>query len=192
MTEHDFLAFSRTIVMVFVFLLFIGCIVRRYLIDRYRQDLFAIRDDLFDEVDLLGHGFDDKGYSSVRSAINGCIRYAHKTGPFLMMVFMLRNLKASNKNTLNEPFNTEDLELRPLLKRAMRRLQIRIFTYIVLDHWLTGPALAVCLILIQIVRHGFRAISNMPNWYVFQQLLVIAREMGLNRSELADRVFVNR
>ena len=64
--------------------------IRPYLLDRFREELFIIRDDLFDYA-AEGHiDFDDPNYGAVREWLNGSIRLAHRFGPLdtaLMSVF---------------------------------------------------------------------------------------------------------
>ena len=52
---------------------------RDYAIDRFRQDMFSLRDELFDAVDDgLLTSFDDPAYGVLRSTMNGFIRFAHR------------------------------------------------------------------------------------------------------------------
>lgn len=52
--------------------------VRAFLLDNLRQELFAIRDDLFDFAVDGGIRFDNPCYASVRNDINSLIRFAEK------------------------------------------------------------------------------------------------------------------
>lgn len=51
---------------------------RRYRLDKTRQDLFAIRNDLFDKWAAMGMPFDDGAYGMVRTTLNGMIQFAHR------------------------------------------------------------------------------------------------------------------
>jgi hypothetical protein len=51
---------------------------RDYLVDRTRQDLFRIRDDLFDRAAAGEIGFDMEAYKVTRATLNGMIHYAHE------------------------------------------------------------------------------------------------------------------
>ncbi|MHB1607407.1 MAG: hypothetical protein ACYCXX_02005 [Acidiferrobacter thiooxydans] len=51
---------------------------RDYLVDRTRQDLFRIRDDLFDRAAAGEIGFDVEAYKVTRATLNGMIHYAHE------------------------------------------------------------------------------------------------------------------
>ncbi len=68
---------------------------RNYRLDAFRQDLFAIRDELFDMAIAGDVGFDNRAYRMLRSSINWNIQFGHKTG-FLDLVcryLFLRNNK---------------------------------------------------------------------------------------------------
>lgn len=49
----------------------------RYRIDRLRQELFALRDSLFDYAAAGNIPFSHKSYGMLRSTINGFIRFSH-------------------------------------------------------------------------------------------------------------------
>src|ERR1700722_16498486 len=72
-------------------------------LDAYRQDLFAIRDRLFDAASRIPGAFADPGYQAQRRLINGYIRFAHATGPvailtvWLIQVLCGRRLEASEE-----------------------------------------------------------------------------------------------
>ncbi|MHB1512883.1 MAG: hypothetical protein ACYCTF_12740 [Acidiferrobacter sp.] len=51
---------------------------RDYLVDRTRQDLFRLRDRLFDRAAAGEIGFDVEAYKVTRATLNGMIHYAHE------------------------------------------------------------------------------------------------------------------
>lgn len=55
-------------------------------LDRFRQDLFEIRDELFDYAASGNIGFDDPAYRLLRQLMNGFIRYAHQITFFRIVV----------------------------------------------------------------------------------------------------------
>jgi hypothetical protein len=59
-----------------------------YRVDRLRQDLFAVRDDLFDEARTGTISFDSDAYVEIRAMCNGLIRFGHTVSllDFLMFV----------------------------------------------------------------------------------------------------------
>jgi hypothetical protein len=51
---------------------------RSYVLDKFRQDVFSLRDELFDEASRGAIRFDDPAYVILRTTMNGFIRYAHR------------------------------------------------------------------------------------------------------------------
>jgi hypothetical protein len=51
---------------------------KAYRLDRFRQDLFALRDELFDTAARGEVAFDDPAYTTLRALINSMIRFAHR------------------------------------------------------------------------------------------------------------------
>lgn len=49
-----------------------------YRLDRLRQDLFSVRDDLFLQAALGEISFTNEAYARLRTLMNGMIRYAHR------------------------------------------------------------------------------------------------------------------
>jgi hypothetical protein len=64
---------SLAILFVLVFVL-----LNTHRVDRLRQDLFDIRDRLFDEAATGRLSFDSQAYRYTRTSINGMIRFAHR------------------------------------------------------------------------------------------------------------------
>lgn len=63
--------------------------VRPYLLDRFREELFILRDDLFDYAAAGNIDFDDPNYGAVREWLNGSIRLAHRFGPIDTLVMTM-------------------------------------------------------------------------------------------------------
>ncbi|NOX27850.1 MAG: hypothetical protein GXP21_06655 [Gammaproteobacteria bacterium] len=60
-----------------------------YLLDKLRQDLFSLRDDLFDQAVENNIPFDHDAYGMLRSTMNGVIRYSHRISFLHMVAFLL-------------------------------------------------------------------------------------------------------
>lgn len=65
---------------VLVVFLIIGCVYFRadYGIDKFRQEMFAVRDDLFDYAARGEISFNHPAYIQLRNLANGLIRFAHR------------------------------------------------------------------------------------------------------------------
>lgn len=60
---------------------------RDYRIDKCRQNLFAIRDELFDFANEDNISFRHPAYGMLRSTINGSIQYSHRVGLLEFLFF---------------------------------------------------------------------------------------------------------
>ncbi len=58
--------------------------------DQFRQQIFALRDELFDFAAEGNIGFDDPAYILLRQLMNGFIRYAHNLTPFRTILSFLK------------------------------------------------------------------------------------------------------
>jgi hypothetical protein len=66
-------------------------------LDAFRQEMFIIRDELFDYA-AAGHiGFDDPAYRLLRRSMNGFIRYAHQLSFFRLCITAIE-LKLAGRN----------------------------------------------------------------------------------------------
>lgn len=66
---------------------------RTYSVDAFRQDMFTLRDELFDAAREGLIDFDHPAYGILRSTINGFIRFGHRftIGQFLFMMILIKH-----------------------------------------------------------------------------------------------------
>lgn len=74
----------------------VSTLYRRYRLDQFREQLFELRDSLFDLVVEGGLQYSDRAYGQVRSMINGSIQYAHKLG-FIEILLFAFSTRAEDK-----------------------------------------------------------------------------------------------
>jgi hypothetical protein len=76
-------------------------------IDLFRQQMFAVRDELFDFAADGKISFDEPAYTELRELMNGFIRYAHNLTPFRILMSFLRWKCVSGKavQTWTESWN---------------------------------------------------------------------------------------
>lgn len=67
--------------------------------DIFRQEMFELRDELFDFAAQGQIGFDDPAYTLLRQLMNGFIRYAHNLTPFRVLFSFLRRRLLSTPPT---------------------------------------------------------------------------------------------
>lgn len=58
-------------------------------LDRFRQSMFALRDEVFDYAAAENISFNDPAYRLLRKSMNGFIRYAHQLTFFRISLMML-------------------------------------------------------------------------------------------------------
>lgn len=92
-------------------------IFRSYQTEKFRQDMFALRDELFDEAFLGGKvTFSDPCYRHLRATMNGYIRFAHRV-TFTNLLFtqhIVTDIKnSSNRKSYAELFEERLKELPP-------------------------------------------------------------------------------
>ena len=102
MTLHDLtrsLNFGLSILLFLVIIL----LFRNYRSDRLREDLFSLRDQLFDFAYAEGL-FAHPGYRQLRNVMNGMIRFAHKLS-FSRLVFsvILERMLVPQSQRVNPP-----------------------------------------------------------------------------------------
>jgi len=67
----------------------LGYMRRRTRVDRYRESLFTLRDELFDYMWRNGVSFDLPAYRLMRDFLNGAIRFADVTTPLTCVLAVL-------------------------------------------------------------------------------------------------------
>lgn len=95
---------------------------QRYRVDRFRHDLFVLRDDLFDRVADGYIGFDHSTYILTRTLMNGYIRYAHKLSlfqPLFMLVMERVRGPLPDLRSFNALYNDSTSGLTPEQKSVM-------------------------------------------------------------------------
>ncbi len=119
-----------------VFLVFFA--YQTYRVDKFRQDLFLIRDELFNAALNQEVSFDDRGYILTRQLINGMIRFGHRLSVLNFIVFGIcfakTDLTNFRKDTLNEWLQNASPEGRDVFEKYSFRVHIR-----VLEHITTSP-----------------------------------------------------
>ncbi len=144
---------------------------RDYRLDAFRQDLFALRDELFG---LAADGklpFSSKAYGMLRSSINGNIQFGHRLGFLDLLCFYLftrRNpcldeLAEGYRLSWNEAIDELDPEVRTTVEGIRTRMHLRIAEQVVSTLAILTFTLVtlVCWILLTILRKAIvRSISK--------------------------------
>lgn len=65
----------------------VAFLFREYLVDSFRQQMFGLRDELFDDARRGLMQFDHPAYGILRSTMNGFIRFGHRLNALQFLVF---------------------------------------------------------------------------------------------------------
>ena len=116
--------------------------------DLFRQQMFGLRDELFDYAADGKIAFDDPAYMLLRQLMNGFIRYAHNLTPYRTFLAFLRWKCGSGlpANTWTESWNQAvsklpDAESRTALQKFHSRASA-----LVLSHLALSPGLLIVLV----------------------------------------------
>jgi hypothetical protein len=109
-------------------------------IDLFRQQMFALRDELFDFAADGKIAFNDPAYVLLRQLMNGFIRYAHNLTPFRTLMSFLRwkYLAHQPLKAWNEPWNkalseVADPNVRAQLEQFHSRASMLVLSQLVLS-----------------------------------------------------------
>ena len=135
-------------------------------VDRSRQDMFAVRDQLFDYAASEKIGFDHQAYRLLRQSMNGFIRYAHRLTFFQLLLTVLR---------WRALFETPELKWDENWRRSIRSIQdsgvqsclehfhARAMS-LVLGRLISGSPIlmlvALCLATLEFLRTGWKNFSQ--------------------------------
>ena len=128
---------------------FLFWLYRDYCVDSFRQKLFALRDDLFDEAANGNIDFNSAAYGMLRSTINGQIRFAHRIS-LPHFIFISRALDKHLSEIETDSFTERFDRNLALLDEGQQKLLREYFLamhLIIIRHLLLGsPLLLVTLV----------------------------------------------
>ena len=101
--------------------------LRSYKIDATRQDLYRLRDELFDYAlsDQNGLDFDSQSYNIMRSTIHGAIRYTHRSTMLhlALQARIIRKNKAESMVDFSSTWQSALEELPPIDQQRMEEFR---------------------------------------------------------------------
>ena len=107
-------------------------VYRRTSVDRYREDLFTLRDDLFDYMWKNGISFDLPAYRLLRQLLNGAIRAAGTVTPWSFIAFavVVAREKLSEDRLSLALQQVDDDEVRTHLTTVHEQFAARFVTFL--------------------------------------------------------------
>jgi hypothetical protein len=144
-------------------------------LDRYRQDLFELRDSLFDLMWENGYSYSTPAYRSLRSAFNGSIRFAHKHHTFALWWVAFRSSDLPKSTLLEQIDSIGDEGLREALRLHYYWLGSRTMRYLFLEGplWLIAKPLYLTL---GMMRGGKRWIDRLKYSAMADETVYLGRD----------------
>lgn len=110
-----------------------------YRVDKFRQDMFKIRDDLFDQAMYGKLSFSDPCYGMLRSVINGHIRFAHRIN--IVDLALFNAILEQEKYVIREPFSERlmrsmenlNADQKELVNECVAKMNFRILEHLSLS-----------------------------------------------------------
>ena len=99
--------------------------------ERFQQDLFKIRNDLFEYMWREGHSFEEPAYRDLRDTINGAIRWAEYLSIPSLVIFALLIGRGRTRESVAALRHPSDSQLCARLKKVRRQLGRRFIAYFV-------------------------------------------------------------
>lgn len=135
--------------LLFLWILFFW-LYRDYRLDYFRQQLFALRDELFNMADNEQIPFDSTAYSMLRSMINGTIQYGHRCGVLDVLCFSICTRGDEKSDELVAQFNqrwaTACDEFDAPTRKQLRRIRTQVHLLIAEQVVFTSFILCVSLL----------------------------------------------
>ncbi|MBF0283912.1 MAG: hypothetical protein HQL51_05585 [Magnetococcales bacterium] len=101
-----------------------------YFVDRFRQDLFALRDHLFDGVGRESGLFDHEAYVLMEGLINQLIRFGHRTEAWTFFITRIRynqhSLLKDREPSFSKAWRSALEKLPPDERRELDRIYYRV------------------------------------------------------------------
>jgi hypothetical protein len=121
---------------------------RDYALDLFRQRMFALRDDLFDFAADGNLAFDHPAYTTLRTTMNGYVRFGHRLrifDVFLMYVFLpKRILKDLGKRSFEKKYEASVLKLDKETRKNIDLFRFRMQEIVIL--YLLKTSFPACIV----------------------------------------------
>ena len=156
----------------------------KYRIDKTRQELFAIRDELFDYAASGDISFDDPAYGLLRTTMNGMVRFTHEIYFLDLVALFISKYLSTTPGNFTERFNEEINRIQSIeARKKLKEFHIRM-NMVIVEHLIKSSipllVLAILLVIIIVIQEGWENIkavlaSKFPG---ISEIDTIAAEVG--------------
>jgi len=139
---------------------FLFWLYKDYCVEAFRQNVFALRDELFDVAASGEIPFEHRAYGRLRVTMNGAIRFAHELSLAQFLIVLVRHHgHIRNKYGYIAQLNEEMKDLTEDKKKTLMSFQYR-FSVMLLKHiFVSSPLFVITIILPLISILFFKAIG---------------------------------
>lgn len=127
---------------------------RQLVLDRFRQNLFSLRDSLFDEARKGNIDFESDAYQALRQTMNGLIRFGHRMNmpnTILLLTLNAGHIGVVNKvfaDRLDEAMRALPAQQRKLISGYRTKMNFETMEYLLLSSPLFNLSLVMPLVII--------------------------------------------
>jgi hypothetical protein len=185
MTPSDRVTVLHSLVSILFLWMLARWLVRDYRLDWFRQKVFTLRDSMFDEAAAGMIPFEHPAYGTLRTTMNGFIRFAHRLGLIrtTLLFASLRNedMVALGEPTFSERWNAASRDLPPQVKQRLNQhlaeLHLLVIAYMVPGIW----TVAWCLVTLLPLVKSFRlAVARVATMVRVDRIDALAHSVGIS------------
>lgn len=161
--------------------------------DWFRDNMFAVRDRLFDEASTGVISFDHPAYGMLRQTMNGYIRFCHRLSLLyvIISVALIGNVKRDEKLfEQNWKKVTENIspDSRQKLESCRREMELLVISYLIIS----SPFIAVVLFIVLLLGFALREVGSLRRKFILQWAKQIRQSERLQPilSEIDDTAYV--
>ena len=123
---------------------------RDYRVDRFRQNLFALRDELFDMAQSGKLEFNDPAYGMLRSMINGTIQFGHRLGLLDLLMLGVAVRGSPNPEPFIDRWNSQCVKLPTETAQELQAIRERLHFFMFEQLILTSSLLFFTIVIVAI------------------------------------------
>lgn len=141
-----------SLVSIAIIYLFLFWVYKDYRVDCFRQEMFTLRDGLFDEASNGFLEFESDSYGMLRSTINGFIRFGHRISlsHLLMTYFLLRGRPRSNSISFDQKLR-ESLKSLTVDEKEIILEYYQMMHFALVRHLVKGSPLLILTVIVPLV-----------------------------------------
>jgi hypothetical protein len=159
-------------------------LTRDYIVDAFREELFALRDELFNYVGSIRLSHEDEKHTLLRSFINSMIRFSHKLTFFRLLLSVVSKARYPKMYTNDhlERWNRALESLPPDQKDKLRGIMARVMRAAALQMVWRSPLLlpVAAIYIIGSMLHGAAV-------YPIKRLVYDKIRLGLQEQQVEEQ-----